>query len=113
MARAVLERHLHITAEPTAVQVGLHRNCIPQYTVGHDERMEEARVELMEEFEGRLGVAGNSYMGVGVGDCVKSARELCWQMDTWVGGNGRQTWMANVTGLGYFMDEEQLKGFEL
>lgn len=76
MAQAVLARHLKVTAKPTAVQVGLQRNCIPQYTVGHESRMAEAHTDLMREFRGKLAVAGNSYTGVGLNDCVRGARDV-------------------------------------
>lgn len=112
MARSVLQRHLGITAEPTAVQVGLHKKCIPQYTVGHDARMRLAHFELLQEFEGNLSVAGNSYAGVGVGDCVRSARDVVGQMDAWVREDGQLMTLANVTGLGWFMDEKLLANYD-
>ncbi|KAI4238612.1 MAG: hypothetical protein LQ349_000997 [Xanthoria aureola] len=75
MAKAILQRHLGISEEPQAVHVGLQRNCIPQYTVGHHSRMAQAH-EALKRFNGRLRVAGNSYNGVGLNDCVRSAREV-------------------------------------
>ncbi|KAL3419036.1 nuclear polyadenylated RNA-binding protein nab2 [Phlyctema vagabunda] len=83
MAMAVIKRHLHIDAEPELVNVGLHKNCIPQYTVGHHYRMGLAHDELKESFGGRLTVAGNSYTGVGLNDCIHEAKlmahELCFK----------------------------------
>ncbi|PBP27086.1 protoporphyrinogen oxidase [Diplocarpon rosae] len=76
MARAVLHRHLQITDRPAAVRVSLQKDCIPQYTVGHDKRMSVAHHDLMRAFRGKLGVAGNSYSGVGLNDCVRAARQL-------------------------------------
>ena len=75
MAESVLKRHLGIEEKPVVVRVGLHKNCIPQYTVGHDERMEQASYTL-KKYEGRLRVAGNSYTGVGVNDCVRAAQDI-------------------------------------
>lgn len=75
MAKAVLRRHLGINAEPDATRVSLQQNCIPQYTVGHRDRLEQGS-RLLENFKGRLRVAGNSYTGVGLNDCVRSAREV-------------------------------------
>ncbi|KAL2065147.1 hypothetical protein VTL71DRAFT_4288 [Oculimacula yallundae] len=80
MARSVLERHLKITDEPAATRVSLQRNCIPQYTVGHDSRMQTAHGDLMREFKGKLAVAGNSYTGVGLNDCVRAARDVVMGM---------------------------------
>ncbi|TGZ78638.1 Protoporphyrinogen oxidase [Ascodesmis nigricans] len=65
-----------VTEEPAAVNKGLMRGCIPQYTVGHEERCIQARGELEERFGGRLAVVGSSYKGVGVSDCIRMAREL-------------------------------------
>ena len=75
MAKAVLKRHLGIAEEPQAVRVGLQKSCIPQYEVGHEQRMEQAS-KALEVFEGRLRVAGNSYTGVGLNDCVRAAQDV-------------------------------------
>ncbi|XMA19393.1 hypothetical protein WAI453_012184 [Rhynchosporium graminicola] len=80
MARSVLARHLKITDEPAATRVSLQRNCIPQYTVGHESRMQVAHLDLQREFKGKLAVAGNSYTGVGLNDCVRAARDLVMGM---------------------------------
>ncbi|KAF4631518.1 hypothetical protein G7Y89_g6602 [Cudoniella acicularis] len=76
MAMAVLKRHLGVHDEPALVKVALQKDCIPQYTVGHDARMKKAHSELMVAFKGKVAVAGNSYAGVGLNDCIKSAREV-------------------------------------
>lgn len=76
MARAVLKRHLNVTAEPILTKAGLQRDCIPQYTVGHEGRMKKAHTEVRNAFGGKLAVAGNSYTGVGVNDCVRAARDV-------------------------------------
>lgn len=75
MARAILKRHLGIEEEPRAVRVSLQRDCIPQYGVGHEQRMADASREL-EKWKGKLRVAGNSYTGVGLNDCVRAARDV-------------------------------------
>ena len=76
MAKATLTRHLGITEKPQAVLVGLQRDCIPQYTVGHHRRLHLTHKMLWENFQGRLRVAGNSYTGVGINDCVRSAWDV-------------------------------------
>jgi len=80
MAKAVLRRHLKIEEEPAFINVSLQRECIPQYTVGHESRMAAAREELIQGFNGKLAVAGNSYGGVGLNDCVRSARDVVMDM---------------------------------
>ncbi|MCJ1281864.1 oxygen-dependent protoporphyrinogen oxidase [Xylographa opegraphella] len=81
MAKAILARHLNIIEEPQAVRVALQRECIPQYTVGHASRMRRASSSLLDHFHGRLRVAGNSYSGVGLNDCVRAAKELTMKLE--------------------------------
>jgi len=76
MAKAILKRHLKIEEEPVVINVALQRECIPQYTVGHEARMKKAHSELMKGFKGKMAVAGNSYTGVGLNDCVRAAKDL-------------------------------------
>jgi oxygen-dependent protoporphyrinogen oxidase len=76
MARDVLRQHLGIEEIPIATNVALNRNCIPQPNVGHDERIKNIKNALLENFSGRLGVVGSSYRGVGLNDCVRSARDV-------------------------------------
>ena len=76
MAKSILARHLNIHEEPRKIVVGLQKDCIPQYTVGHRERLGTARQELLRHFGGKLLVAGNSYTGVGLNDCVRAARDV-------------------------------------
>ena len=73
LAMSVLHRHLGVTVAPTAYNVALQKNCIPQYIVGHSARMRAAHGELTRAYKGRLRVAGSWYTGVGVNDCVKAA----------------------------------------
>jgi oxygen-dependent protoporphyrinogen oxidase len=76
MARDVLRNHLAIDQVPIATNVALNKNCIPQPNVGHDERIKNIKSALLENFSGRLAVAGSSYRGVGLNDCVRSARDV-------------------------------------
>lgn len=76
LAKSVLQRHLGITEEPEAWQVNLQRDCIPQYTVGHEKRLKTAHNNISREFKGKLRVAGNWMSGVGVNDCLRSAWDV-------------------------------------
>lgn len=99
MARSVLARHLGITDEPDAQQVRLQRDCIPQYVVGHGRRMGEFHNQLLREFGGRLRVAGASYGGVGVNDCVRGAYDLGKRVK-------KKGWTGAVTGLERYASDE-------
>ncbi|KAE9990755.1 hypothetical protein EG327_000988 [Venturia inaequalis] len=89
-AKSVLNRHLGITGEPEAFLVSTQKDCIPQYKVGHTQRMKDAHLALLRNFGGRLKVAGNSYTGVGVNDCLMAARAiaLACQADNWSSRTG-------------------------
>ncbi|EME42757.1 hypothetical protein DOTSEDRAFT_73524 [Dothistroma septosporum NZE10] len=76
MARTLLERHLGIKEEPEAWMVNLEQDCIPQYTVGHEQRLQQAHNNIWREYQGRLRVAGNWMSGAGVNDCVRSAFDV-------------------------------------
>jgi protoporphyrinogen/coproporphyrinogen III oxidase len=80
MAKMLLHRHLGIDMEPETIQVGLQRDCIPQYVVGHDDRLKAAHGELLAAFKGRLSVAGSSYTGVGLNDCARAARDAAVEL---------------------------------
>ncbi|RFU32474.1 hypothetical protein B7463_g3876, partial [Scytalidium lignicola] len=97
MARAVLKRHLNIDEQPHAVNATLQKNCIPQYTVGHKARLKDAHHRLMSEFGGKLAVAGSSYTGVGMNDCIRAARDLAKEVAA----------DENVTGLESFVQPQQ------
>ncbi|KAL1954217.1 hypothetical protein VTO42DRAFT_1497 [Malbranchea cinnamomea] len=74
MARSLLRRHLNVDAEPTLAKARLQRNAIPQYAVGHVQRMTDLRDELVDAYDSRLRVAGAWFTGVGINDCVLEAR---------------------------------------
>jgi len=76
LARSVVERHLGITEEPEAWSVNMQKDCIPQYTVGHEERLKTAHSNIKREYKGRLRVAGSWMSGVGVNDCLRSAYDV-------------------------------------
>lgn len=66
-----LQRHLRITARPDVVAVKLAKKSIPQYTVGHQERLAEIKRALP------IQIVGSSYGGVSVNDCIaQSVSEL-------------------------------------
>lgn len=97
MAKAVLARHLNITAEPAAHLVNLSRDCIPQYTLGYERRLKEFAAGMESEFKGRLRVVGNQFNGVGVNDCITGA----WNLARGLRNGG---WRGRNVGLEKVMD---------
>jgi oxygen-dependent protoporphyrinogen oxidase len=73
MAKRTVATQLGITVQPTVWAANLWKNAIPQYTVGHRKRMAQAHADLLAKFQGRVMVAGSSFNGVGVNDCVWGA----------------------------------------
>jgi oxygen-dependent protoporphyrinogen oxidase len=69
-ALAELRDRLGIEGEPARVLVSAFPDSMPQYLVGHLDRV-AAIEERAKRFPG-LALAGNAYRGVGVPDCVRS-----------------------------------------
>jgi oxygen-dependent protoporphyrinogen oxidase len=92
MAKSVVARHLGITDEPAAYFVNLSKDCIPQYTVGYEDRLKDFKEGIGREFKGRLRVVGNQFNGVGVNDVVTGA----WNMARGLRGEG---WKSGSVGL--------------
>jgi oxygen-dependent protoporphyrinogen oxidase len=68
--RRELRALLGVTSEPLLTRIHRHPQAMPQYRVGHLDRM--ARIDVrLAELPG-LALAGNAYRGVGIPDCVHS-----------------------------------------
>ncbi|WP_322111849.1 protoporphyrinogen oxidase [Aerosakkonema funiforme] len=59
--------------QPKVIAVHLWKRAIPQYTLGHHQRLEQINRDL-EQFPG-LFLCSNYFDGVSLGDCVKRAVE--------------------------------------
>jgi oxygen-dependent protoporphyrinogen oxidase len=100
MAKSILNRHLNITEEPTAHIVNLSKDCIPQYTLGYQDRLKDFAEGISREFKGRLRVVGSQFNGVGVNDCITGA----WNVARKMKGQG---WKGRSCGLDRVMDERE------
>jgi len=67
-----LRELLGITEEPLFVEVAKWKDSMPQYEVGHLERVNEIE-KLVSEIPG-LTLAGNAYRGAGIPDCIRSGQ---------------------------------------
>jgi len=70
IARAELRLTLGITAEAVLERVYIWERAMPQYNLGHPERLERIEARL-ERWPG-LRLAGNGYYGIGIPDCIHS-----------------------------------------
>ncbi len=77
--RRELRELLGITSEPLLTRIHRHPHAMPQYRVGHLDRM--ARIDAALANHPSLALAGNAYRGVGIPDCIHSgelAAEAVW-----------------------------------
>ncbi|XP_023021372.2 protoporphyrinogen oxidase [Leptinotarsa decemlineata] len=68
-----LKTTLGIVDEPVNSKVNILKNCIPQYTVGHNENLENIN-NYIHKHNLPLFLCGASYYGVGVNDVILSSK---------------------------------------
>ncbi|WP_459500633.1 protoporphyrinogen oxidase [Bacillus sp. C1] len=64
-----LQKTMDITANPEFTVISRWKDAMPQYTVGHKERMEKLTTFMERELPG-VYLAGSSYAGSGLPDCI-------------------------------------------
>lgn len=64
--------------QPDFTRVYVHEKAIPQYTLGHQGRLETME-RLLARYKG-LFLAGNSYRGISVNDCIENSYRLADQL---------------------------------
>lgn len=64
---------LDIKVKPTQYNVNILDNCIPQYVIGHYERVDKIR-QYIQEHNLPISLVGSSYDGVGINDVIYSAK---------------------------------------
>jgi protoporphyrinogen/coproporphyrinogen III oxidase len=75
-----------ITAKPLFAKVYRWNRSMPRYTVGHLERM--AAIEEVQRPYPGLCLAGSSYRGIGIGDCVKSGFDAASEIEGFLAEKG-------------------------
>jgi oxygen-dependent protoporphyrinogen oxidase len=73
-----LHTTMHLHAKPIFTRIYRHRRGIPQYTLGHLDRL--ARVAAALARHPGLHVGGNSYRGISANDCIRHAGALAERM---------------------------------
>ena len=74
LVREDLRLTMRIEAEPIEARVAKWHHAIPQYTLGHSGRL--AAIEALRAETPGLHLAGASYRGVSVNDCLRNARSV-------------------------------------
>jgi len=64
--------------QPDFTRVYVHQKAIPQYTLGHQGRLDTME-RLLARYKG-LFLAGNSYRGISVNDCIENSYRLADQL---------------------------------
>ncbi len=70
LAKEELKLTLGITAEPMLQRVFLWEKAMPQYNLGHPDKLKQIDAAL-GNYPG-LALAGNGYRGIGIPDCIRS-----------------------------------------
>lgn len=65
---------LCIAEEPAAHHIAVLRDCIPQYVVGHTQRVRRIH-DYISAHRIPLALCGSSYQGVGLNDVILSAKQ--------------------------------------
>jgi oxygen-dependent protoporphyrinogen oxidase len=76
--QADLRDLLGIAGKPLFTEVSRWNKSMPQYEVGHLDRI--AKIEHESSKVGGLILAGNSYRGAGIPDCIKSGEAAAERM---------------------------------
>ncbi len=86
VVRSDLRTTMGLRVAPEMVRIIRHPRGIPQYTIGHLDRLDRIETEL-QRYPG-LFVAGNSYRGVSINDCIAQAGSIAERV---VGAVARST----------------------
>ncbi|KAF5918322.1 hypothetical protein HPG69_006105, partial [Diceros bicornis minor] len=78
-AQEAAATQLGLKEPPSHCLVHLHKNCIPQYTLGHWQKLESA-TQFLAAQRLPLTLAGASYEGVAVNDCIESGRQAAFRL---------------------------------
>jgi protoporphyrinogen/coproporphyrinogen III oxidase len=78
---------LGLRRDPRFARVYRWKGTMPQYNVGHLERLD--RIERLRQQLHGLALAGNGYRGIGVPDCVRSGQEASLKLIRTLSPSGR------------------------
>jgi oxygen-dependent protoporphyrinogen oxidase len=84
--RAELAQTMHIQAPPVFHHVVRWHRAIPQYHLGHLDRV--AAIERRASGHAGLFLGGNAYHGVALNDCVEQAGVLAERVAVWLNNQG-------------------------
>ncbi len=78
MALKELHEQLKISQTPDYIHIKRAHHAIPQYTVGHQNRLIEIETDLTN-MPAKIALLGNGYYGISVNDCIAQALQIALQ----------------------------------
>lgn len=85
LAQEELRLTLRVTAAPVLSRVFRWEKAMPQYNLGHPQRLQA--IEAAVEAHPGLALAGNGYRGIGIPDCIHSGEQAVAQVWTYLEAN--------------------------
>jgi oxygen-dependent protoporphyrinogen oxidase len=76
-----------VKAEPLFVEVTRLLRSMPQYAVGHPDRIAGLRDRLASDYPGAF-VTGAAFEGVGIPDCIRQAKDAAYAAASYLGTDG-------------------------
>ena len=85
IASSELSNYLNITGAAELSWLNRYHEAMPQYLIGHKNRVSEI-FSILDSYPG-LALAGNSYTGVGIPDCINSAKKAAKSISSYLSQN--------------------------
>ena len=93
LAKDELKLTLGVTAEPLVSRVFVWERAMPQYNLGHPERLK--RIDAALQHHPELALAGNGYRGIGIPDCIHSGELAVERILKFIHANVENTALSN------------------
>ncbi|KOS71635.1 protoporphyrinogen oxidase [Lysinibacillus contaminans] len=74
-----LMKTIGINGAPVETIVSRWKNAMPQYTVGHEEKIARVKQELQEQFP-TVKLSGSSFEGISIPECVKQGKTVAQEI---------------------------------
>ena len=74
-----VKKILQIKVDPTSHNVAILKDCIPQYIIGHKQRLSRIQGYISDN-KLPLALCGSSYQGVGLNDVILSAKQAVYDI---------------------------------
>jgi len=76
-----LKRHLKIKEDPVSINTIFNIKAIPQYTLGHHQRIKDLETMIKNRYQNKIMLLGQSYYGVGINACIENTIDKLTNID--------------------------------